>query len=44
MFMLGLHETIDQMPMANIVRWHGLVLRMALYFEVKGQRRKGSQR
>ena len=48
MFVLGLHETIDQLVMANSVRWydHGLwredghVLRRALDFEVEGQRKK----
>ena len=49
MFMLGLSETIDQLSMANSHRWHchvlrredGHVLRRALDFEVKGQRKKG---
>ena len=27
MSILGLNETIDQLNMANSVRWHGLVLR-----------------
>ena len=27
MFMLGLHEIIDQLAMANSVRWYGHVLR-----------------
>ena len=27
MFMLGLKETIDQLAMANSVRWYGHVLR-----------------
>ena len=48
MFMLGLNETIDQLVMANGVRWYGHVLRRedghvlrrALYFEVEGQRKK----
>ena len=52
MFMLGLSETIDQLAMANSVRWYGLVLRRedghvlrrALDFEVEGQRKKGRQR
>ena len=46
--MLGLNKTIDQLAMANSVRWHGNVLRedghvfrTALYFEVEGQRKKG---
>ena len=46
--MLGLIETIDQLAMANSVRWYGHVLfredghvlRRALYFEVEGQRKK----
>ena len=49
MFMLGLKETTDQLAMANSVRWYGHVLRRedghilrkALYFEVKGQWKKG---
>ena len=49
MFMLGLKETIDQLAMANSVRWYGQVLRRedghvlrrSLYFEVEGQRKKG---
>ena len=49
MFMLGLNETTEQMAMANSVRWYGHVLRRevghvlkrALDFEVKGQRKKG---
>ena len=49
MFMLGLKETIDQLAMANSVRWYGHVLRiedgrilrMALDFEVECQRKKG---
>ena len=48
-FMLGLKETMDQLDMANSVRWYGHVLRRedghvlrrALYFEVGGQRKKG---
>ena len=44
MLMLGLKEAIDQLAMANSVRWHchmlrredGHVLRKALYFEVEG--------
>ena len=38
MFMLSLNETIDQLAMANSVRWHDHVLRRALNFEVEGQR------
>ena len=30
MFMLGLSEAIDQLAMANSVRWYGNVLRRAL--------------
>ena len=49
MFMLGLNEIMDQLAMANSVRWYGHVLRsedghvkrMALDFEVEGQRKKG---
>ena len=49
MFMLGLRETIDQLAMANSVRWYGHVLRRedghvlsrALHFEVESQRKKG---
>ena len=48
MFMLGLKETIDQLAMANSVRWFGHILRRedghllrrALDFEVDGQRKK----
>ena len=46
MFMLGLKETIDQLAMANIVRWYvfrrkdGLVFRWALDFMVAGQRKR----
>ena len=47
MFMLGLKETMDQLAMANCVRWYGHalrredshVLRRALDFEVESQRR-----
>ena len=47
-FMLGLNDTIDQLAMANSVRWYGHVLtredgyimRKALDFEVEGQRKK----
>ena len=50
MFMLGLHETIDQLAMANSVRWYGHVLRREdghvlrreLDFEVEHQKKKGS--
>ena len=47
MLMLGLHETIDQLGMANNVHWHchalredGHVLR-TLDLDVKDQRKKG---
>ena len=48
-FMLSLSETIDQLAMANSVRWYGHVLRregghvlrMASVFEVEDQRKKG---
>ena len=48
MLMLGLNENIDQLDMANSVRWYGHVLRRedghvlrrALDFEVEGQRHK----
>ena len=49
MFMLRLKEIIDQLAMANSVRWCGHVLRRqddhvlrsALHFEFEGQRKKG---
>ena len=48
MFMLGLRETIDQLAMANSVRWYGHVLRRdddhflrrSLDLELEGQRKK----
>ena len=48
-FMLGLSETLDQLPMANTVHCYGNVLRIedghalrrALDSEVEGQRKKG---
>ena len=48
MFMLDFSETMDQLAMANSVRWYGYVLRRedghvfgrALEFEVEGQRKK----
>ena len=48
-FKLGFNETIDQLATANSVhcyghvmrRENGHVLRIALYFEVEGQRKKG---
>ena len=47
--MLGFCETMDQLAMANRVRWYGHVLRRedghilrrVLDFEVDGQRKKG---
>ena len=39
--MLHLNGNIDQLAMANSVRWYGHVLRRALDFEVEGQRKKG---
>ena len=52
MFMLGLKETIDQLAMANIVHWHGhvlrredsQVLRRALDLEDESQRKKGRKK
>ena len=49
MFMSDLSETMDQLAIANSVRWYclvlrredGHVLRMALDFEVDGQRKEG---
>ena len=49
MFMLGLNEIIDQLAMANSVRWYGHVfwredshvLRRALDVEAEGQSKKG---
>ena len=49
MFMLGLNDTIDQLAMANSVRWYGHalrregghVLRRVLDFEVESQGKKG---
>ena len=49
MLTLGLTEAVDQLVMANSVRWYGHVLRRedghvlrtALDIEVKGQRKKG---
>ena len=48
MLMQGLNENIDQLAMANSVRWHGYVfrredgniLRRAIDLEVEGQRKK----
>ena len=48
MFMLSLKETIDQMAMANSVRWYGDVLKRedghvlrSFDFEIEGQMKKG---
>ena len=49
MLMLGLNETIDQLAMANSVRWNGHVLRRegghvmrrTLDYEAEDQRKKG---
>ena len=48
MLMLGLNETMDQLDMANSVRWYGHVLRKedghdlsrALDFDIRCQRKK----
>ena len=48
-FMLGLKEAIDQLAMANSIRWYGHVLnredghvlRRVLDFEVEGHKEKG---
>ena len=42
--MLDLKETINQLAMANCVRWYGHALRRELDFEVEGQRKKGRQK
>ena len=50
MFMMGLSEAMDQLAMANNVRWYGHVLRRedghvlrrAFGFGVEGQGKKGS--
>ena len=51
MFILGLKKIIDQLAMANSVRWYGHELRRedghvlrALDFEDEGQRKKGKPR
>ena len=52
MLILGYNETMDQLAIANSVDWHGRVLRRedghvlrrALDFEVKGQRKKWRQK
>ena len=49
MFMLGLKDRIEELAMANSVRWYGHVLRRedghvlrrALDFKVEAQRKKG---
>ena len=38
MMMFGLNETIDQLSIANSVRWYGHVLARALEFDVEGQK------
>ena len=51
-FMLGFHETMALLAIADSVCWYGYVLRKedshvlrrALDFEVKGQRKKGRPR
>ena len=52
LLMLGMNETINQLSMANSIRWYdyvlrredGRVLRGALHFEVEDQRKKGRQK
>ena len=54
MFMFSLNEAVDQLAVANSICWYGHVwllrredchiLRMALGFEVEGQRKNGTQR
>ena len=52
MFMLGFTKTIDQLALANSVRWcghalrreNGHVLRRAFDFQVEGKRKKGRPR
>ena len=40
---LGLHEAIDQLAMANSIHWYGHVLRRRAFdLEVEGQRKKGT--
>ena len=41
LFMLGLIEIIDQLAIANCVRWYDQVLRRALDFEFEGQWKMG---
>ena len=41
MLMLGVHEPLELLTMANIVHWYGHILRMALDFGVEGERNKG---
>ena len=40
MLILGLNEAVDQLTMANSVRWYGHVVRRALNFEAKGYRKE----
>ena len=50
MLMLGFSETVGHLSMANSVCWHGHVLKredghvlkMAMEFEVEGERKKGN--
>ena len=44
MLMLGLNEGVDQLSMADSVRWYGHVLRMTLDLEVRDHRTKGRPR
>ena len=52
MIMLSLNEIIDQLAIANTVRWHdyvlrredGHVLRRAIYVEVEGQGKNGRRK
>ena len=37
MLILGLNETMDQLALANSVRWYGFFLRRALEFEVEDE-------
>ena len=41
MLILGLNETMDQLAITSSLHWYCHVLRMALKFEVEGQRKKG---
>ena len=52
MLMLGFDEPIDQLAMANTIRWYGHVLwsedghvlRRAFHFEVESEEKEGSPR